>query len=232
MKRIVCTICQGHDFRMINENEYMCQGCGIVYTAAQVRSLLREVGDAAPQAPAAAPAPEPIPAPIPVPEPIPEPIPVPEPVPEPIPEPIPVPEPIPEPEPVPEPIPEPEPVPEPIPVPVTFRPEPKAAPKVEEPPVQEKSYEPEELPVPPAEPAESDEEILSRPRVKNTCPKCGSKNITIDGVAVNAKKGLGYYLSGQAAYVAGMRHGEKLRKILSGAKSNGVCHSCGFEWNE
>ena len=43
MKRIVCNICHGLDFRMINSDEYKCQGCGMVYTANQMRSLLRDV---------------------------------------------------------------------------------------------------------------------------------------------------------------------------------------------
>ena len=65
---------------------------------------------------------------------------------------------------------------------------------------------------------------------KKQCPKCGSKNIEINGVMVNRKKGLGYYLSGQAAYDLGMKHGSAIAGVIGSHVPNGKCHDCGCEW--
>ena len=68
-------------------------------------------------------------------------------------------------------------------------------------------------------------------RVKKQCPKCGSKNIEVNGVFVNRKKGLGYYLTGQAAYEMGMKHGSLIAGALGYHEPNAKCHDCGCEWN-
>lgn len=62
------------------------------------------------------------------------------------------------------------------------------------------------------------------------CPRCGSELIEINGV-LQKKKGAMYYLSGQFATEAGMRHGSKMVKTLMGDKNNAKCVKCGFEWH-
>jgi FtsZ-interacting cell division protein ZipA len=63
------------------------------------------------------------------------------------------------------------------------------------------------------------------------CPNCGSKNVEKDGVPVNRKKGLGYYLSGQAAFSMGEKHGAKLVNSMKGEKKDCFCRDCQYRWN-
>lgn len=63
------------------------------------------------------------------------------------------------------------------------------------------------------------------------CPQCGSENITINGVP-QRKKGLWYYLSGQAAANAGERAGYKAVAKLKGLDTNAECSACGYKWRE
>lgn len=62
------------------------------------------------------------------------------------------------------------------------------------------------------------------------CPKCGSVRIAINGV-LQKKKGAMYYLSGQFATEAGMRHGSAMVNALRGNKNNAVCMDCHYEWH-
>ena len=173
MKKIVCNICQGSSFRMINSDEYECQGCGIVYTADQMRSLLKDASGQKTEE--------------------------------------------------------------------SIRDEEKE--DSEEKTVSEEITVSVEKKTSVAEKEETAAEkekkraeqieFYSRiaKRVKKQCPKCGSKNIEVNGVFVNRKKGLGYYLTGQAAYEMGMKHGSIIAGALGYHEPNAKCHDCGCEWN-
>ena len=66
-----------------------------------------------------------------------------------------------------------------------------------------------------------------------TCPVCGSECIEINGVR-QQKKGLLYYLSGQAASDMGRKAGYKAGRTLAGDKGspNAVCLACHHQWTE
>lgn len=185
MKKIVCNICQGSSFRMINSDEYECQGCGIVYTADQMRSLLKDasgqkteesIRDEEKEDSAAASSDDQ------------EVLAVEKTVSEEI--------------------------------TVSVGKKTSVAEKEETAAEKEKKR---------AEQIEFYTKIAKR--VKKQCPKCGSKNIEVNGVFVNRKKGLGYYLTGQAAYEMGMKHGSIIAGALGYHEPNAKCHDCGCEWN-
>ena len=61
------------------------------------------------------------------------------------------------------------------------------------------------------------------------CPKCGSELVVINGV-MQKKKDLMYYLGGQAAFDAGVRHSTKMMNVVKGNKENAKCMKCHFTW--
>lgn len=56
MKKIVCEVCEGTDF-LKQDGTYICQTCGMKYSASEIKSLLREVEGDAPAVPSPAPVP-------------------------------------------------------------------------------------------------------------------------------------------------------------------------------
>lgn len=64
------------------------------------------------------------------------------------------------------------------------------------------------------------------------CPQCGSERIMIDGVE-QKKKGVGYFLSGQAMNDMGKKHGYKLgHAIKKRGEPNAKCLNCMYQWIE